>query len=183
MLLDRLVDVLLRTGFADLTVEELSRELQCSKSTLYAVAPSKEQIVVAGVRHFFRRAADRVEIRLLRTVDDPIEQIRAYLVAISEQLAPASPAFFTDLDAWPVTREIYRANTAAAAGRVQSLVRLAAPRSQDAAFVGAVAAQVMEAIHRGDIESSAGLDDSGAYRALAELIVRSLRPSDEAGEA
>lgn len=175
--------MILRKGFADLSVEDLSRELRCSKSTLYAVAPSKEQIVVAAVRHFFRRAADRVEIRLLRSDDDPVEQIRAYLVAISEQLAPASPAFFGDLDAWPSTQELYRTNTRAAAERVQSLVRQAAPRTEDAAFVGAVAAQVMEAIHRGDIESSAGIDDSAAYRALADLIVRSLQPSEEAGEA
>lgn len=179
---ERLVDVILRDGFADASVEDLARELRCSKTTLYAIAPSKEEMVVAGVRHFFRRAADRVEIRLLRTRDDPLEQIRGYLVAISEQLAPASPAFFADLDAWPATREIYRTNTRAAADKVQSLVRAAAPADQNAAFVGAVAAQVMEAIHRGEIETTAGLDDSAAYRALAELIVRSLQPSDEAGE-
>ncbi|GAA5092089.1 hypothetical protein GCM10025760_20270 [Microbacterium yannicii] len=182
-LLERLVDVILREGFADASVEDLARELQCSKTTLYGIAPSKEAIVVAGVRHFFRRAADRVEIRLLRTIDDPLEQIRSYLVAISEQLAPASATFFADLDAWPATREIYQTNTRAAAEKVQSLVREAASGDQNAAFVGAVAAQVMEAIHRGEIETTAGLDDSAAYRALAELIVRSLHPSDEAGEA
>lgn len=180
---EQLVDVILRDGFADASVEDLARELHCSKTTLYTIAPSKEEMVVAGVRHFFRRSADRVEIRLLRTSDDPLEQIRAYLVAISEQLAPASPAFFADLDAWPATREIYRTNTRAAADKVQSLVRAAAPADQNAVFVGAVAAQVMEAIHRGEIETTAGLDDSAAYRALAELIVRSLQPSDEAGEA
>lgn len=182
VLLERLVEVILRDGFAELSVEDLSRELRCSKTTLYAIAPSKEQIIVAGVRQFFRRAADRVEIRLLRSDDDPVEQIRAYLVAISEQLAPASSAFFSDLDAWPATREIYRTNTRVAAERVQSLVRQAAPSTRDAAFVGAVAAQVMEAIHRGDIESAAGIDDPGAYRALADLIVRSLRPSGDAAE-
>lgn len=182
-LLEQLVEVIVEGGFAELSVEELARALRCSKTTLYAIGPSKEQIVVAGVRHFFRRAADRVEIRLLRTHDDPVEQIRAYLMAISEQLAPASAAFFSDLDAWPATQEIYRTNTRAAAERVQSLVRQAAPRTEDAAFVGAVAAQVMEAIQRGDMESAAGIDDSAAYRALAELIVRSLRPTDHAGEA
>lgn len=51
------------------------------------------------------------------------------------------------------------------------------------AFVGAVAAQVMDAIHRGEIKTTASLDDSTAYRALAELIVRSLQRSDEPGEA
>lgn len=178
-LLDRLVDVLLVEGFVDLSVEELARELHCSKTTLYSIAPTKEQIVVAGVRRFFRRAADAVELSLRDGSDDPVQLIRAYLVSISEQLAPASPTFFTDLDAWPSTQDIYRTNTRAAAERVQALVRRATSDSRDAVFVGAVAAQVMEGIHRGEIEAAAGLDDSAAYRALADLIVRSIQRHPE----
>jgi hypothetical protein len=53
---------------------------------------------------------------------------------------------------------------------VQALVREAAPGA-DAAFVGAVAGQVMESIHRGEIKAQTGLDDSAAYAALAALIV------------
>lgn len=174
-LLDRVVEVIVREGFVDLSIEDLARELSCSKSTLYNIAASREQIVIAGVRRFFRRAADAVDARV-QGGTDPIEQIRDYLIAISEQLSPASAAFFADLDSCPSTQEIYRTNTRIAAERVQALVHTAKPDSRDAVFVGAVAAQVMEGIHRGEIEASAGLDDSAAYAALAELIVRSIRP-------
>jgi|GEM_PF-461240 len=184
-LLDRLVDLVLAEGFADASVEDLARRLRCSKSTLYGIADSKEKIVVAAVRRFFRRAAARVEARLLIEQGSAAERIRAYLTAIAAELAPASSAFFADLDAWEATTEIYRDNTAIAASRVQRLVDEASPAAAQpqAAFVGAVAAQVMEAIHRGDIESATGLADSDAYRSLADLIVRALPQTSEPAAA
>ncbi|WP_131739007.1 TetR/AcrR family transcriptional regulator [Actinomadura roseirufa] len=168
-LVERLIEVFLDRGFADLGVADLAAVLRCSKSTLYAVAPSREQIIVAVVRAFFRRATARVEADLDASAD-PRERVGAYLRAISAALAPASPAFFADLDAFAPAREIYKSNTRFAVRRVQGLVREASPGT-DAAFAGAVAGQVMEAIHRGEIKAETGLDDSAAYAALASLIV------------
>ena len=47
-LLDELVTLFLAEGFGALTLDELARRLRCSKSTLYGLAASKEQLVVAG---------------------------------------------------------------------------------------------------------------------------------------
>lgn len=168
-LVERLIEVFLDRGFAALSVAELAAVLRCSKSTLYAVAASREQIIVTVVRAFFRRATERVEA-VVDASAAPRERVGAYLRAISAELAPASPAFFADLDAFAPAREIYKRNTLIAARRVQELVREAAPGA-DAAFVGAVAGQVMESIHRGEIKAQTGLDDSAAYAALASLIV------------
>ncbi|GAA4228086.1 TetR/AcrR family transcriptional regulator [Actinomadura meridiana] len=172
-LIDRLMDVFLDRGFAGVGVAELAATLRCSKSTLYSVAASREQIVVTVVRAFFRRATGRVEAALEATAApdaDPRERVGAYLRAISAELAPASPAFFADLDAFPPAREIYKRNTLWAVQRVHGLVREASPDG-DSLFVGAVAGQVMEAIHRGEIRAQTGLDDSAAYTELASLIV------------
>ncbi|TDC67046.1 TetR/AcrR family transcriptional regulator [Actinomadura sp. GC306] len=180
LLVGRLIDVFLERGFAELSVAELAAVLRCSKSTLYSVAASREQIIVAVVRAFFRRATERVEAALDAGAD-PRERVGAYLRAISAELAPASPAFFADLDAFPPAREIYKRNTRFAVERVQGLVREALPAGTgaagtDAAFVGAVAGQVMESIHRGEIKAQTGLDDSAAYAALASLIVARMTP-------
>ncbi|TDB89393.1 TetR/AcrR family transcriptional regulator [Actinomadura sp. 7K534] len=179
LLVGRLIDVFLDRGFAELSVAELAAVLRCSKSTLYSVAASREQIIVAVVRAFFRRATERVEAALDANAD-PRERVGAYLRAISAELAPASPAFFADLDAFPPAREIYKRNTRFAVRRVQGLVREALPDGgapgADAAFVGAVAGQVMESIHRGEIKAQTGLDDSAAYAALASLIVARMTP-------
>lgn len=169
---DDLIDIVLAEGFRDLQMSDLAARLNCSKSTLYAIAPSKEQLLVSVVRTFFRRATERVE----QAVDPEapaIERIAAYLTAVATELAPASSAFFADLERFAPAGDIYRQNTQAAVVRVRQLVREASPDS-DPAFLGAMAGLMMESIHRGDIHRSTGLDDSAAYRQLADLIVAGL---------
>lgn len=184
-LITRLIDLFLANGFADASLEDLAHALGCSKSTLYSIAGSKEQIIVTTVKRFFRRATERVEAQLRRENAAALDRISAYLMAISQELAPASPAFFADLDAVEATREIYQQNTQIAAQRLQEIVLDAVPAvsREHAVFVGAVAAQVMEAIHRGEIESTTGLDDSAAYRALADLIVAGLAGTERDPDA
>lgn len=173
-LAEELIDLFLAEGFLAFNIEQLAGRLRCSKSTLYLIAPSKEQIVVAVVRAFFRRATERVESRTQGS-GEPSERIGSYLEAISAELKPASPTFFADLDFFAPAQEIYQQNTQIAAKRVQELVAegmgAKAPSSLYSNFVGVVAGQTMERIHRGEIEALTGLDDSAAYRALADLIV------------
>jgi AcrR family transcriptional regulator len=169
VLLDGLIDIALTDGFADLQMSDLAGRLNCSKSTLYAIAPSKEQLLVTIVRTFFRRATERVE-RAVDPAAPAIDRIDAYLTAVAAELAPASPAFFADLERFAPAGDIYRQNTQIAATRVQELVHEAAP-GIDPTFLGAVARLLMESIHRGDISRATGLDDSAAYRALAQLIL------------
>lgn len=180
-ILDGLVELFLEAGFLEFSVEDLAERLQCSKSTLYAVAPSKEQLITAVVRAFFRGATERVEARLAREAD-PVGRIRGYLEAISAELAPASTAFFADLDRFGPAREIYAHNTAIAAHRVQELVQAArlAGRVLDAAFIGAVAGATMESIQRGEMAAMTGLGSAAAYRSLADLIIAGVTGGPEA---
>lgn len=176
-LTEALIELFLDRGFLAFNVEQLAAHLRCSKSTVYSIAPSKEQIVTAVVRAFFRRATERVEAR---TTDagTPADRIRAYLEAISAELEPGSPAFFADLDRFAPAMEIYRRNTEIAAARVKELMTESLSTDSrsglDVDFVGAVASLTMEYIHRGQISAATGLDDSAAYRALADLIVAAM---------
>jgi AcrR family transcriptional regulator len=171
-LLDGLIEIFLAEGFSHFSVEDLAARLQCSKSTLYALAPSKEQLITAVVRAFFRRAAERVELHLA-TEAEPTHRIGAYLHAIAAELAPASSTFYRDLSVFAPAREIYWQNTAIAARRVQELVSAAErpDRPVRANFIGAVAAQMMESIQQGRMKALTSLDDATAYSALADLIV------------
>ncbi|WP_157635688.1 TetR/AcrR family transcriptional regulator, partial [Nostocoides japonicum] len=119
--LEELVDLFLAEGFAHASVADLAARLRCSKSTLYLLAPSKEQIVVSAVRHYFRRAADRVEARVAECAD-AAQRLTAYLGAVSDELRPASAAFREDLAAYAPAAAVYRDNTTFAARRVQQLV-------------------------------------------------------------
>jgi AcrR family transcriptional regulator len=177
-LLDELVELFLAEGFADFGIGELAQRLSCSRSTLYLVAPSKEQLITATVRYFFKRAAERIGARVA-AVAEPADRLATYLTAVADELAPASPRFYADLAGFPPGAEVYRANTAHAAKRVQQLVtegvEAGALRRVDATFVGAAVAEVMDAIGDGRIGAATGLDDAQAYQALVDLVSTGLR--------
>ncbi|OZF55903.1 TetR/AcrR family transcriptional regulator [Rhodococcus sp. 14-2470-1a] len=172
-LFDQLVDLLLSEGFAYLTLDDISGRLRCSKSTLYTLAGSKEQLVRAATVHFFRGATDRVESAIVG-IDGFGNRLTAYLTAVGIALQPASRQFMDDLAAFPPAREIYEQNTAFAAQRVQDLIDDGAAagevRSVHAAFVADVAASTMARIQSREISEHTGLDDSQAYAELAALL-------------
>jgi AcrR family transcriptional regulator len=178
-LLDELVALFLAEGFRSFTLDDLAHRLHCSKSTLYALAGSKEQLVVRVVRQFFASATQRVEAEVAASERGP-RAIAAYLRAVSAALAPASAQFFLDLSTFAPTDEIYAHNTSVAARRVQQLidegVAAGAVRPVHAGFVGAAVSAVMTAIHAGDIACASGLDAAAAYDQLAELVVSALQP-------
>ena len=66
---ERLIDLTLERGFARYTLEEAAIVLRCSKSTIYALAGTREQLIRAVVVAFFRRAAERVEQRVAAESD------------------------------------------------------------------------------------------------------------------
>lgn len=175
--LDDLIELFLAEGFLAFGVGDLAARLHCSRSTIYLVAASKEQIVLAAVRGFFRRAAERIAERVALE-PDPGARLAVYLTAVAAELRPASETFYADLQAYPPAAETYRENTRLAARRVQELVTegvaAGALRPVDARFVGAAVAQVMTGIQDRTIGSATGLDDAEAYRQLAELVMHGL---------
>lgn len=176
-LLDDLIELYLEEGFLDFGVGELAARLRCSRSTLYLVAPSKEQIILTVVRRYFRRAADRIEARVQAEPDTGL-RLQVYLAAVSDELAPASARFHADLAEYLPARELYEQNTRRAAQRVQDIVvagvAAGSLREVNARFVGAAVAEVMGAIQAGRIEAAAGLDDADAYRVLSDLVFRAV---------
>jgi AcrR family transcriptional regulator len=172
-LFDTMVDLFLGEGFAHLTLDEIAARLHCSKSTLYTLAGSKEQLVQAAMVHFFRRATADVEASIA-AIATARERITAYLSAVGIALAPASAQFMTDLHAFTPAREVYERNTRIAARRVQELIDegVAAGDFRDvhAAFAADLAATMMVRIQQGVIRERSGLDDADAYRELAAIL-------------
>jgi AcrR family transcriptional regulator len=178
-LFDQLVELFLADGFATLTIDALAGRLHCSKSTLYALAGTRDELVRAVVVHFFRRATERVEAGLADAAG-PRARLVAYLEGVAAQLKPASAAFFDDVAAAPGAREIYERNTAAAARRVERLVAdgvaSGAFRPVHVGFVGDLLSAAMVRIQQRRVAAATGLDDSAAYAELAALVVEGLAP-------
>jgi AcrR family transcriptional regulator len=176
-LLDQLESLFLTEGFARFTLEELALRLRCSKSTLYALAGSKEQLALRVIRHFFRKATDAVEAQTV-TETDPALRVTAYLSAVARALAPAGEAFHRDLDAFAPGREVYERNTALAADRVRELIGEGVTegrfREVHPALIADTVTTLMFRIGRGDTARATGLDDATAYRELAALLLHGI---------
>jgi AcrR family transcriptional regulator len=177
-LLDELVALFLAEGFRPFTLADLSARLHCSKSTLYALGQTKDQVTVNVVRRFFRAAATQVESAV------PAEaaagtRIAAYLHAIGDALRPASAAFMADLAGHAFAREIYEQNTAIAARRVGALigegVRTGEFRPVHASFAADTVAAAMARIQSGAVLAATGLGDADAYDELAALLLDGIR--------
>ena len=176
-LFDELTALFLAEGFARFTLDDLAVRLRCSKSTLYALADSKEQLAVRVVRHFFRRATEEVEASTAGEAD-PARRVTAYLEAVARALTPASRAFRRDLEAFPPGRAVYEQNTAVAAERVGALIADGVTagrfRAVHAALVADTVTTLMLRIGRGDTARATGLDDAAAYRELAGLLLHGI---------
>lgn len=177
-LFSQLVELVLREGFADLTIEAAASRLRCSKSTIYSLASSREQLVRSAVISFFKAAAERVEAKL-KGETDPANRLAVYLRAVGDELRPASPAFINDVAEFPPAYEIYERNTRIAGEKVRELVSEGVEngifRQVPADFVSDVVASVMVRIQQRQVSASTGLSDAEAYEALAHLIVDGIR--------
>ena len=173
-LFDALVALFLSEGFGRATLDELAARLRCSKSTLYQLASSKDDLVRAVAVHFFREATLRVEAALEGTGTSS-ERVEAYLRAIGRELRLGSDAFFADLAASGPAGEVYRRNTAIAADRVGEMLaegaRTGEFRAVRAAYVTDLVGAQMVRIQQGQVRRTTGLDDAAAYEALADLVL------------
>lgn len=171
-LFDALVDLFLAEGFAHLTLDVIAARLKCSKSTLYTLASSKEQLVTSATKHFFKRATEQVEAKVAAAGSG--DRIAVYLTAVGETLAAASEQFMNDLDAFAPAREVYERNTRIAADRVQGLITEGVAdgdfRGVNATFAADLAATMMVRIQQGRVRAATGLDDAHAYRELASIL-------------
>ena len=92
-------------GFADLTMAELAARLNCSLRTLYALAPSRDELVLIVV--------DRNLWRIGRAARDaigqdlaPLDAVRAYLEAATVAVSGWTEAFARDLAAVPAAQRL-----------------------------------------------------------------------------
>ncbi|WP_190818930.1 TetR/AcrR family transcriptional regulator [Saccharopolyspora pogona] len=181
-LLDRLRDLFLAEGFAHFTLDDLAGRLRCSKSTLYTLAGSKEQLAVRVVAHYFKGATRLVEQRVAAS-DDVRDEVRLYLEAAAEALRPASREFIDDMAANIATRATYEANAHAAADRIRGFIREGVRqgvfREVHAGFVGEMVGRTIVGIQRGEIGERTGLSDAAAFAALSQFLLGGLTAGPE----
>ena len=176
-LLGDLEALFLAEGFAAFTLDDLAGRLRCSKSTLYALAPSKEQLAVRVVTQFFRGAAERIEERI-GGIDDARKLIGEYLAGVAEQLNRASAAFMHDLAEFGPAREAYELNSRFAAKRLRQFIDRGVSdgvfRDVHARLVAEMTGLIIEGIQTGVLAQRTEVSDADAFTALGELLLGGL---------
>lgn len=186
VLLAELEELFLVEGFMHFTLDDLAAKVHCSKSTLYALAPSKEQLAVRVVARYFKGAAELLDERIAGIVDAR-DIIGTYLAGIAEYLNRASPAFMRDINDFGPARAAYELNSRAAAARIRSFISKGVGdgvfREVHATLIAEMAGVLIEGIQAGVVGARAGVSDAEAFTALSELLLDGLATRSVSGGA
>jgi AcrR family transcriptional regulator len=94
-ILDDLEALIVREGFAKLTIADMAAHLRCSRRTLYELAPTRDELILIVVDRRFRRIGRQVRERL-EGVDDPVERLRILLATETTYDMHATTARFRE---------------------------------------------------------------------------------------
>jgi AcrR family transcriptional regulator len=173
-MLDRLEGLFLVEGFNRLTIDDIAARLQCSKSTLYAVATSKDQLVAATMKHFFRKATAYVEEQVGGTVGAR-DRIAVYLASVGDRMRRMSSVCYQDMTQSESADVIYQVNAQASARRVRELIHegVAAGelRPVHAEFVAEATSLLIDGIMHGQLLARTGLSSGEAYEELSTHVL------------
>jgi AcrR family transcriptional regulator len=182
-LLDQM-ERLIAGGFATLTMAELAARLNCSLRTLYALAPSRDELVLIVVdRNLWR--VGRAARDAVREDLAPLDAVRAYLEAATVAVSGWTEAFARDLAAVPAAQELEGGHNEYLFDVTRTLLDLAVERGDitdvDTAAVARVLAGLGRFFSRPQVISSLESSPKEAADQVVELVLRGLR--DRAGEA
>jgi AcrR family transcriptional regulator len=145
-ILDQLVD-LVADGFAELTMADLAARLSCSLRTLYALAPSRDELVLIAI--------DRSLWRIGRVARDaigddlaPLDAIRAYLEAATVAVSGWTERFASDLAAVPAALQLQDGHNEYLFEVTRTLLDLARERRDIAPVDTAAVARVLAGLGR-----------------------------------
>jgi AcrR family transcriptional regulator len=176
-LLDQMEQIF-ATGFAELTMAELAGRLNCSLRTLYALAPSRDELVLMVV--------DRKLWRIGRLARDaiagelaPLDAVRAYLEAATFAVSGWSGAFARDLVAVPAAQQLEDGHNQYLFDVTRALLDLAVERGDiadvDTAAVAHVLAGLGRYYSRPEIIPTLRWSPKQAADAVVDLVLRGLR--------
>jgi len=183
-LLEELTDIVLSEGFAHLRVGGLADRLHCSRSTLYKLAPSKDELIVMLCERYINRAIDDA---LLKT--EGCETVREKLVAFADVIAVRQAAgsdhFWRDFRDTPETATILGWPRARGYQEVRRMLEEGVAsgefRELPVRFVSFVVWSTARASRDPELLKDFGLDQANAIRELIRLVVDGAKAPLEQG--
>ena len=104
--LDVVEAVFLREGIRGVRIGELAAEASCSRSTLYELAPSKEELLLLVLDRMMRRIMRR-GAEAIAAAGDPEKRVRAMLMSGALDFAALGPQFLSAVRDHPPARALF----------------------------------------------------------------------------
>ncbi|CAG1007158.1 hypothetical protein MYXO_03552 [Myxococcaceae bacterium] len=176
-ILDSLEALVVRGGLADRTMAEIAARVNCSLRTLYGIAPSKDELVLAVVDRRLHRIG-RSAIEALDPHLPPLESLRRYLSAVSEAVQPVTAECIRDFASVPGARRIFEGHEryviAVAKSLLDRAVREDVIAPVDTAAVAHVLGSLGREFSRPELASLIARPAKETADAISELILRGL---------
>jgi AcrR family transcriptional regulator len=168
-LLDDMIPLVMAGGFAEVKIADLARSLSCSATTLYKIAPSKSELIIAVIRRWGEQTLARAETRS-RTRANPADRARTYYLEGADNLGVMSPAFRRDVQRFTAASQTYRGVSDRFVERFAGLLEEAAAagevRPLNAVLLVGLLTDVARTVRDEDLLARAGLT---AREALLEV--------------
>ena len=143
----RQLDAMFRDGFADLTMAEIAARAGCSLRTLYALAPSRDALVLMVVdRQLWRIGGDAQ--RIIAADMAPVDAVRRYLRAAHVAVGRATDAWSRDLATVPAVRALVDRHNQYLVDVTRTLLDAAVARGDIADVDTAAVARVLAGLGR-----------------------------------
>ncbi|MEL4358215.1 MULTISPECIES: TetR/AcrR family transcriptional regulator [unclassified Luteococcus] len=170
-LFDALLTTFLQEGFAHFTMDQAAARFHCSKSTMYALGRTADDVLRRVLVSFFREVARRTDLALT-SQRSAARALQAYFEAMGAALEPASATFMRDVATHPATRGIYDTNTHHATQKIRQLIERGVAdrefRDVPLDFIAQLIELAMEQIQQGRLQ---GAHPARAYTELGQVIL------------
>ena len=176
-LLDHLEELVTRKGVAERTMADIARAVNCSLRTLYAIAPSKEELVLAIVDRRLRRVG-RTAIESLDASLSGLAALRVYLQEANQAVQPEAIAFSEELSTLPGAKRLLDAHEGYVIAVAQSLLDRAVSEGEigpvDTASVAHVLGGLGREFARAEVAESASTSPKVRADTVTEIVLRGL---------
>ncbi len=184
-LLDGVMEIIVARGFSGVSTLEMARELHCSVSSLYKIAPSKESLVALAIRRWGQQTFEYAEA-CGRQGKSASDRARNYFKATAERLAPQSREFRRDMERFEASRSAYRVLSDTFVDRFDELLDQAVEagdiRPVNIRFLGYVMRQIAVLVRDEDVLMACGLTAAQAGLEVDGLLWEGLKPRQRSGE-
>jgi AcrR family transcriptional regulator len=168
-------------GFADLTMAEIASRLGCSLRTLYALAPSRDELVLTVLDRNLWRVGRRAR-RAIGPDMAPLDAVRAYLRAATVAVSRYTEAFARDMATVPTARQVGAGHSEYLFAVTQALLDAGVHRGEipdiDTAALARVLANLGDLFIRPHVIPTLRSTPKAAADEVLDVVLQGLRTSD-----